>query len=119
FPRSSEAPSAPSLLNPFGLGLRFSVKEPFLFGGFLAFLGKGFPLLIKVVAITAPPDHFCLPSLPSLRQLRNPCLLFENTDPPFASPPPALRSAKPTLLLLPGSGLIPPFLIGNCYPLDP
>ena len=85
----------------------------------LALRGQKFADMNQVVRDDGPANPSFHPIHPSVTTPPQPMPSFENTDPPFASHPPTLRSAKPTLLLLPGSGLIPTLPIGNRHPLDP
>ena len=85
----------------------------------LALFGQELADMNQIIRDHAPSNPSFHPVYASVTTPPQSLSSLENTDPPFASHPPALRSAKPTLLLLLGSGLIPSLLIGNRHPLDP
>src|SRR6266508_434284 len=119
FPRPSEAPSACSMLDRSVLRFRVQAACPLTVVFSLALLGQKLPEVNQIIRDHRPANPPFYPVHSSVTTPSQSLSSLENTDPPFASHPPTLRSAKPTLLLPLGSGLIPTLLIGNRYPPDP
>src|SRR5262245_33693110 len=80
--------------------------------------GQEFAYMNQIIRDHAPSNPSFHSIHPSVTTPPQPMPSLENTDPPFASHSPTLRTAKPTLLLLLGSALISPLPIWNRHPVD-